>query len=74
MIGLTGVMKCKYFDQINTVAGELLKMAVSKIDWSQVQILSSCCMALELEKKLSQEKHTKLMKGKSNLVFSSLGL
>lgn len=25
LIGLTGVMKCKYFDQINTMAGMLLE-------------------------------------------------
>lgn len=25
MIGLTGVMKCKYFGQINTMAGVLLE-------------------------------------------------
>lgn len=39
-------------------------MAMSKIDWSQIQIQSSCYMAWELERKLSQEKHAKLMMGK----------
>lgn len=39
------------------------KMAVSKIDWSQVQIQSSCYVAWELERKPSQKKHTKLLKG-----------
>lgn len=35
-----------------------------KIDWSQIQIQNSCYRAWELERKLSQEVHSKLMKGK----------